>query len=57
MSGLLAQGLTPFEACKTAVYLHGLSGELASKYLTEYSVLASDLINYIPDSIRTLLNN
>lgn len=57
ISGLLAQGLTPFEACKTAVYLHGLSGELASKYLTEYSVLASDLINYIPDSIRTLLNN
>ena len=57
ISGLLAQGLTPFEACKTGVYLHGLAGEFASEYLTEYSVLASELINYFPDAIRALVNS
>ena len=34
IAGLLAQGMDLFEATKSAVYLHGLSGELASKKLT-----------------------
>ena len=49
--------MKPFEAAKTAVYLHGLAGELASKDLTEYSVLASDLLRYIPNAIKTELIN
>ena len=57
IAGFLAQGLKPFEAAKTAVYLHGLAGELASKDLTEYSVLASDLLRYIPKAIKTELIN
>ncbi len=57
IAGFLAQGLKPFEAAKTAVYLHGLAGELASKDLTEYSVLASDLLRYIPSAIKTELIN
>lgn len=52
ITGLLAQKMNPFEACSLAVYLHGRAGELASKDLTEYSVLASDLIRYIPDVIK-----
>ncbi len=52
ITGLLAQGMFPFEAAKTGVYLHGLAGEIASKELTEYSVLASDLLNYIPRAIQ-----
>lgn len=55
ISGFIAQGVTPFSASKLAVYLHGLAGEIASKDLTEYSVLASDVINYIPQAIKTLL--
>ncbi|MBR2525092.1 NAD(P)H-hydrate dehydratase [bacterium] len=57
VSGLIAQGMKSFEACKTAVYLHGLAGELASKDLTEYSVLASDILNYIPKAIKTVMDN
>ena len=52
IAGFLAQGLKPFDAAKTAVYVHGFAGELASKDLTEYSVLASDLLNYIPKAIK-----
>jgi len=55
LSGFIAQGVKNFEACCLAVYLHGLAGELASKDLTEYSTLASDLINYIPKAIKALL--
>lgn len=54
ISGFIAQGLRPFEASCLAVYLHGLAGELASKDLTEYCVLASDLINYIPNAIKKI---
>lgn len=51
IAGLLAQGMDLFEATKLSVYLHGLSGELASKRLTEYGVMASDLISLIPNAL------
>ena len=47
LAGLLAQGMSPFEATKLAVYWHGKTGEVASEQLGEYSVLASDLLRFI----------
>ena len=55
ISGLIAQGLSTQDASILGVYLHGLCGEYASKDLTEYSVLATDQINYIPTAIKKLL--
>ena len=55
ISGLLAQGVKPFDACKLGVYLHSKAGEIASKELTEYSVLASDIIKYLPHAIKELI--
>lgn len=55
ISGFLAQGMEIFNACCLGVYLHGLSAEIASKDLTEYSTLASDLISYIPKAIKLCL--
>lgn len=55
ISGFVAQGVNPYEASVLGVYLHGVTAEIASKELTEYSVLASDLLKYIPQSIKTLL--
>lgn len=57
IAGFAAQKMLPFDAACLAVYLHGLTGELASKDLTEYSVLASDLINYIPNAIKNFDEN
>lgn len=54
ISGFLAQGLSVKDASILGVYLHGLCGELASKDLTEYCVLATDLIDYLPQAIKTL---
>ena len=55
ISGFAAQGLDIKNAAILGVYIHGFTGELASKVLTEYSVLASDLLNYIPEAIKSLL--
>ena len=56
IAGLLAQKMPPFEAAKLGVYLHSRAGEIASEELTEYSVLASDLPNYLPKAIKELIN-
>lgn len=52
ISGFAAQNMDLFEAAVIGVYLHGLSGDLAKEELTEYSVMAEDLISYIPLAIK-----
>ena len=56
IAGLSAQKMLPFEAAKLGVYLHSRAGEIASEDLTEYSVLASDLIKYLPTAIKEIIN-
>lgn len=55
ISGLIAQGVSVKDSTVLGAYLHGLAGELASRELSEYSVLASDIINYIPSAIKNIL--
>lgn len=55
IAGLLAQGMPVFEACKLGVYLHSRSGEIASESLTEYSVLANDLIDNLSKAIKEII--
>jgi len=52
IAALLGQGLNSFEAAKFGVYLHGLAGDLAAKDKGEISLIASDIIDKIPASIR-----
>ncbi len=56
IAGLVAQGCDIFEAAALGVYLHGLSGDLAKEKLTEYSVMAEDLISFLPSAIKFYLN-
>lgn len=44
LTGLLAQGYSPEEACLLGVYLHGLSGDLAAARLGQNALIAGDLI-------------
>ena len=55
IAGFAAQGLSLEAAACVSVFLHGLAGEFAAKNLSEYSVLASDLIKYIPVAMKALL--
>lgn len=55
IAGLLAQKMQPYEAAVLGTYLHSRAGEIASEDLSEYSVLANDLINYLPKAIKEVL--
>lgn len=52
VAALLGQGLTAFNAAKYAVYLHGLAGDLAARKKTQLGMIASDIIEKIPEAIK-----
>lgn len=54
IAGLLAQQDDIEKAVVSGVYLHSLSADLLVKNKTEYSILAGDLVNHIPESIKFL---
>ena len=54
ITGLLARGYKQAEACLLGMYLHGLAGDIAAKELGEESLIASDLIQYLPKAFKRL---
>lgn len=48
ITGLLARGYQQREACLVGMYLHGLAGDMAAKDLGKESLMAGDLIRYLP---------
>lgn len=54
ITGLLARGYSQEDACIVGMYLHGLAGDIAARDLDEESVIASDLIKYLPHAFKRL---
>ncbi|HKB36420.1 MAG TPA: NAD(P)H-hydrate dehydratase [Gemmataceae bacterium] len=54
VAALLGQGLEAFAAAQLGVYLHGSAGDLARDELGEVSLIASDLLTYLPRAFRAL---
>jgi hydroxyethylthiazole kinase-like uncharacterized protein yjeF len=52
IGAFLGQRLNAFDAAKYAVYLHGLAGDLAAKEKTQIGMIASDIIEKIPEAIK-----
>src|ERR1019366_1833267 len=52
MAALLRQRLPAFEAAQLGVYLHGLAGDLARDQIGEVSMLATDLLDFLPPALR-----
>jgi NAD(P)H-hydrate epimerase len=52
IAALACQGLEPYGAARLGVYLHGLAGDLAAKELGETSLIARDIIDYLPKAMR-----
>lgn len=52
LAAFLGQGLGAFEAAKFASYLHGKAGDLAAKDKGKISLIATDIVDEIPDAIR-----
>jgi ADP-dependent NAD(P)H-hydrate dehydratase / NAD(P)H-hydrate epimerase len=52
--GLLAQGVSSWEAACAATYLHGAAGDLAARRLGPAGMIAGDLIEQIPYAIQAV---
>src|SRR5262249_53934128 len=53
IAALLGQHLPPFEAAQLGVYVHGLAGDLARDQIGEVSLIASDLLDFLPPALRS----
>ena len=51
---LLGQGMEPFAAACTAVYLHGLAGDLAAAEKTQRAMTPTDMIEKSPDAYQII---
>ena len=54
ITALLARGYHRTDACLVGMYLHGLAGDLAAKELGKESLIASDIIDYLPKAFLML---
>lgn len=54
VGAFLARGMDAADALVAAVYLHGSAGDLAAARLGEESLIASDVIDALPDAFAAL---
>ncbi|HEX3997977.1 MAG TPA: NAD(P)H-hydrate dehydratase [Pirellulales bacterium] len=54
IAALLCQGMSPLEAAQLGAYVHGLAGDLAAEKLGQVSMIASDLLRFLPDAFMKL---
>jgi NAD(P)H-hydrate epimerase len=57
IAGLLAQQNDIEKALVTAVYLHSLAADILAEKRTKLDILASDIQNYIPQTIKFLVSS
>jgi NAD(P)H-hydrate epimerase len=55
IAALIGQGMPPLDAARLGVYLHGFAGDLAAAELGQVSLVASDLIQFLPQAFKTTL--
>ena len=54
ITGLLARGYKQADACIVGMYLHGLAGDIAVRETGVESLIASDLITYLPQAFKRI---
>jgi len=54
ITGLLARGYSQADACMIGMYLHGMAGDLAAKELGMESMIAGDIIKYLPKAFNRI---
>ena len=54
ITALLARGYHQQNACMVGMYLHGLAGDLAAKEIGKESLIASDIIDHLPQAFQYL---
>jgi len=54
IAALLGRGFGAFEAAQLGVYVHGLAGDLAKKEKGETGMIASDVLERLPDAFKSV---
>jgi hydroxyethylthiazole kinase-like uncharacterized protein yjeF len=54
VASLLARGLSPYDAARLGVFLHGMAGDLAAAEKGPIGLVASDVIERLPHAIQEL---
>lgn len=54
LAGLLATGMTPWDASRFAIYAHGRAGDLAEAVVGQRSMRATHLLEYLPNALSFL---
>jgi len=57
IGGIIAQGVELNKATEAAVYLHGLAADIAVRAKTQTGMIASDVIEAIPEALKAIYNN
>ena len=52
IAALIGQGLSPWDAARLGVHLHGQAGDRAAAALGQVSMIASDLVRYLPEVFK-----
>ena len=51
IGALIGQGMARFDAAVAGVHYHGLAGDLAAEVLGQMSLIASDIIDALPEAL------
>lgn len=54
LTALVGQGMAPMDAASIAVYVHGLAGDFVAARKTEAGLIATDLVEALPDALRAM---
>ena len=55
ITGLIAQGVSSEKAGALGVYVHGLAGDIVSERLGTHGLIASDVLEAVPEAIASLI--
>lgn len=54
ITALAGQGLNNFDAAVRGVYIHGLAGDIAAENLGQTSLIATDIIDALPEALKRI---
>lgn len=57
VGAFLGRGLAPQHALRAAVYLHGLAGDVGAERVGEEALIASDLLDAMPEAFRRVVED
>ena len=52
IAGFIATGLSPYDAAKLGVFVHGLAGDVAAEHMGKNGMIARDIVDAIPQVIK-----